>query len=111
MAEMLDAIAEFAEGMCPTVQRDSDFDALAKVETLQRRLLGKIRKRSAIIAHHAAEIAAQRGDGYVIADVQRGQLLRKIVPVGIREHPLREIVGKSFGQEMMAAQCLKRVMK
>jgi len=58
-----------------------------------------------------AEIVSQRGDGNVVANVERGELLREIVAVGVREHPLREIVGKTFGEEVMAAEGLKGVME
>src|SRR5260370_98626 len=58
-----------------------------------------------------ASIAALRSDRSIVADVERGQLLREVVAVGVREHPLREIVGKTLGEKVMAPESLIRVME
>src|SRR5205807_8721936 len=65
----------------------------------------------AIDGNHTAQIAAQRGDRNVVANVEHGKLFGKIVPVRVRKHPLREVIRKTLGQEVMATQRLKRVMK
>jgi hypothetical protein len=111
VAEMRYAVAEFVKRSGAAAQGRSDFKAFAKIESFQSGLSCKMRKRPAKITHEAAEIAAQRGDGNVIANVERGELLGKVIPVGVREHPLREIVRKALGQEVMAAECLISVME
>src|SRR5580704_10770473 len=68
-------------------------------------------ERPAILADHPAEVAAQRRDGNIVANIQRRELLRKVVAVRVREHPLRKIIRKTLRKEMMAAQSLKRVVK
>src|SRR2546425_4030352 len=79
--------------------------------TLFRSLAGKLAVRLAIVADHAAEIAPQRRYGNIVADIQRGELLGEIVPVGVREHPLREVVRKALGEEVMTAQRLIGVIE
>src|SRR6266576_4888173 len=111
VAEMRDAIAKLVQRASAPAQGRGHFDAFAKVETLQRGLSRKMRKRRAKLADEAAQIASQSGDGNVVANVERGELLREIVAVGVREHPLREIVGKTLGEEVMAAEGLKGVME
>src|SRR6267154_249079 len=111
VAQMCDSVAKLVQRSRAAPQGSSDLHALAEVETFQRRLAGKMGKRLAKVTHHAAEIAAKRGDGDVVANVQRRQLFRQVVPVGVREHPLREVVGKSLGEKVMAAKCLIGVMK
>src|SRR6266849_8453761 len=68
-------------------------------------------KRLAKVAYNAAKIASQRRDRNVVANVQRGELFRQVVPVGVREHPLRKIVGKALGEEVMAPERLIGVME
>jgi hypothetical protein len=65
----------------------------------------------AIVADHSAQIGAQCGNRNVVADVQSGELFGEIVAIGVRQHPLGEIVGKALGEKMMAAQGLKGVVE
>src|SRR5262249_59626496 len=67
--------------------------------------------RCAVITDDAAQVGAQSGDGDVVADVQRRELFRKSVTIGVGEGPLREIVGEAFRQEMVAAERLIRVVE
>jgi len=111
VAEVFDALPEFVEGLRIPPERCGDFHTLAEVKTLERGLVCKVRVGRSVVTDNAAEIAAQRRDGNVVANVQRRELLGEIVPVSVRERPLREIVGKTLGKKMMAAKRLKGVMK
>src|SRR2546430_1278669 len=111
MAEVLDAFPEFVERSRISSERCGHFHALAEIKTLERGLAGKVWIRRTIFTDNTAEIAAQRRDGNVVANVQRRELFGKIVPVCVRQRPLREIVGKTIGKKMMAAQRLKGGMK
>src|SRR5260370_23388363 len=111
MAEARDPIAKFIQRSGAAAQRGRDFHALAKIESLQRGLARKVWIRGTIVGNHAAQISAQRGDRNVIANVEHRKLFSEIVPVGVRKHPLGEIVRKTFRQKMMATQCLEGVMK
>src|ERR1700730_7873635 len=111
MAEVRDAIAKLVQRASAAAQGRGYFDAFAKIETLQRGLARKMGKRRAKLADKAAEIAAQGGDGNVVANVERGELLREIVAGGVREDPLREIVVKALGEEVVAPEGLKGVME
>ena len=84
MAEMRDALAKLVQRASASSQGRGHFDAFAKVETLQRGLSRKMGKRRAKLADKAAEIASQGGDGNVVANIERGKLLREIVAVGVR---------------------------
>src|SRR5713226_657827 len=111
MAEVRDSETKFIQRPGAPAQGSVDFHAFAKIEPLQRGLARKVRIGRAIIGNNAAQIATQRGDRNVVADIEHGKLFGEVVPVGIRKHPLREIVRETFRQEVMAAQRLKRVMK
>src|SRR5207302_5104653 len=111
VAEVFDALPEFVEGLRIPPERCGDFHTLAEVKTLERGLVCKVRVGRAVVTDNTAEIAAQRRDGNVVANVQRRELFGEIVPVCVRQRPLREIVGKTIGKKMMAAQRLKGVMK
>src|SRR5260370_31221666 len=111
MAEPLDSVAKLLEGFCFVTQWNGDLHAFAEIKALQRGLPGEIREREAIVARNPAEIAAQRGDRQIVPDIQRGKLFGKIAAIRIRLRPLRKVIGKTFRQEMVAAQGLKRVVK
>src|SRR5712692_8382728 len=98
MAEMLDAGTELLQGSRGQAQRHRHFDAFTEIEALQRGLIGETRVCRAIIADDANQIAAQRGDG-------------KIVAVRVGLGPLREIVREVFRQKVVAAESLKRVVE
>jgi len=51
-------------------------------------------KRGAKLADEAQR-SRRRARWKLVANVERGELLCEIVAVGVREHPLREIVGKT----------------
>src|SRR5260370_40549638 len=111
MAEMRKALAEFVQRSSLSAQGHGDFHAFAKVEALQRGLSRKMGKSSAEVAHNTAEITSQRRDGNVVAYVECRQLLRQAVAVVVRKNPLREILGKTLGEKLMAAQRLISVME
>src|SRR5260370_12864577 len=111
MAEMRDPAAKFVQCSGAPPERDGDFHAFAKIESLQRGLARKVRIGRAIVADHTAQIPAQRRDRNVVANVEHSKLFREIAPVCVRKHPLGEIVRKTFRQEMVAAQRLEGVMK
>jgi hypothetical protein len=50
-------------------------------------------------------------NGEVVADIDAGQALGKCGLIQRRKYPLGEVVRKSLGQEVMAAECLDRVIK
>src|SRR5580704_3658800 len=111
MAQVLDAGAKFFQRSRRHAYGHGNLRAFAEIKALQSRLLGKCWVRCAELLHHPAQIAAQRGDGKIIANVERRELLRQILTVCVRVSPLREVIGKSFSKKMMAAQRLKCVMK
>src|SRR5260370_13683641 len=111
MAEMRDPAAKFVQCSGAPPEKEGYIEAFAKIESLKRGLARKVRIGRAIVADHTAQIPAQRGDRNVVANVEHRKLFREIVPVGVRKHPLGEIVRKTFRQEMSAAQRLKGVMK
>src|SRR5882757_7641847 len=111
MAQMSHAISKLVQCSRASAQRCRNFRAFAKVESFQRGLSREMGKRRAKISYHTAEIAPQCRDGNIVADVQRRELLRKVVPVRVRQHPLREIIRKPLGEEVMAPQRLIRVME
>ena len=65
----------------------------------------------AVVGDDAAQIAAQPGNGKVVANVENGELLGKFAAVGGGEHPLREVVGKTLGEEVMRSEGLIGVME
>src|SRR6266550_3190622 len=111
VAEVLDAFPEFVERSRIAPERCGQFHALAEIKSLYLGLSCKVCILRTIFTYNTAEIAAQRRDGNVVANVQRRELFGEIVPVCVRQRPLREIVGKTIGKKMMAAQRLKGVMK
>src|ERR1700676_2005820 len=108
---MHDAVAKFLQRSRRQPKRKRDLYALAEVKTVQRGLLRKSWMFGAIFADPAAQVAAQRRNRKIIADVERGQLLGQIFAAGVRVSPLREVIRKSFRKEVMDAQRLKSVMK
>src|SRR6266550_3145822 len=75
VAEMRDGIAKLVQRASAPAQGRGHFDAFAKVETLQRGLSRKMRKRRAKLADEAAQIASQSGDGSVAAMLEPCQQL------------------------------------
>src|SRR5207245_3587585 len=111
MAETRYAIAKFIQRSGVSAERDGDFHALAKIKPFQRGLACEVWIGRAIVGDHAAQVAAQRRDRNVVGNVKHSKLLGKIVSVRVRKQPLREVVRKTIGHEVMAAQGLKHVMK
>ena len=111
VAEVGDAFAELIQGARAAAKRHGHFHAFTKVESLEPRLRRELRVSAAKIPHHAAEIASQRRNGCVIANVEYRELLGQVIPVGRGQRPLREIVGKAFREEVVEFQGLKGVMK
>src|SRR5215472_13219652 len=108
---MLDPLPELVERGRLQTQRNRNLNAFAKVKALQRGLAREFRRTVAIFAYDAAEVVAQRGDGHIIPNVERGKLLGEIVPVGVRHGPLREIVREVLGQKMVGAERLEGMIK
>src|SRR6516225_7124917 len=96
-----DTFAKLVESPRPQRKGGGHFQAFAKKETVQGLLAAESGKRGDELPQHAAEIIAQSRDGGVIANVQGRELLGKRVAVGFREGPLREVVGKTLGKEMV----------
>jgi hypothetical protein len=111
MAEMGNAIAKFVESPGGAAERKADLNGFAKVKGLQSGLIGEFRMLFAEVADHHAQIRAQRGDAGILANIECRELLGEGVAIGIGKNPLREIVGKTFGKEVMGAKSLKGVMK
>jgi len=63
------------------------------------------------IADLHTQIGAQRGNAGIIADIEGRKLLSESVAVDTGKHPLRKIVGKAFGKEMVDAEGLKGVVE
>jgi hypothetical protein len=63
------------------------------------------------IADNTAQIAPERSNRSVIANVECRELLGQVIPIGGGERPLREIVGEAFREEVMDAKRLESVMK
>src|SRR6266849_2556613 len=111
MAHPLDSSAEFLKCAGLIAEGNGNLDAFAKIESLQRRLPREIGIGVAIIRGNAAQIAAKRRYGQIIPYIQRRKLFRQIAVIRVRQRPLREIIRESFGQKMVASQCLKSMMK
>src|SRR2546425_5767745 len=111
VAQTFEAVPELFE--CPRreAQGHQDFDVFAEVEALEGRLPGEFWLSGAVVGDQAAQIAAQPGDGKVVANVENGELLGEFAAVGGREHPLREVVGKTLGEEGMRSEGLIGVME
>src|ERR1700756_285825 len=111
VAEVLESFSKFIEAARAAAKRHRHFDALAKIEPLETRLRRKLRLFLREIADDAAKVASQRGNRGVVANVERRELLRKVVPVRGGKCPLREIVGKTLCEKVMDAKRLEGVMK
>ena len=111
VAEMFQPFAKLVKRPGAAAERHGHFHALAEVEAFETRLRRELRVSFAEIPDHAAKIASQGGNRSVIADVEGRELLGKVIPIHGGQRPLREIVGKTFGEEVMDAQGLKGVVK
>src|ERR1700688_2829582 len=111
VAEMLDGVAKLLKRFRSQPKWQRDLHALAEIKTIQRGLLRKSRVFGAIFADYAAQVAAQRRNRKIIADVERRQLLGQVFAAGVCVSPLREVIRKTFGKEVMDAQGLESVMK
>jgi hypothetical protein len=111
MAEVGDAIAKFVEGPGAAAERKANLDGFAKEKGLQSRLIGEFRMLLAKVADHHAQIRAQSGDAGILTNIECRELLGEGVAIGIGKNPLREIVGKPFGKEMVDAESLKGMVE
>jgi hypothetical protein len=59
----------------------------------------------------ATQIGTQRGNAGIIADIEGRELLSESVAIDTGKNPLRKIVGRSFGKEMVDAEGLKGVVE
>jgi hypothetical protein len=74
-------------------------------------LVSEFRMLLAEIADHHTQIGAQSGNAGIIADIEGRELLSESVAIDTGKNPLRKIVGKAFGKEMVDAEGLKGVME
>jgi len=63
------------------------------------------------IADLHTQIGAHSGNAGIIADIEGRKLLSESVAVDTGKHPLRKIVGKAFGKEMVDAEGLRGVVE
>src|SRR5208283_866229 len=109
--QLLETLIEFPERSGIKSQGNRHFDGLAKRKGFKSLLGGKLRMEFAVIVDHAAHIGAQLRQRCVFANVKAGKLLGKFRTVASGQSPLREVVGKSLGEKVMAAKTLERVEK
>jgi hypothetical protein len=106
-----DAVAKFVERGCLWTTGHGYFQAFAEIETVEGFLAAELGERGDEIAEHAAEIIAECGDGCVIANIEGRELFGEGVATGFGEGPLREVVGETFGEEVMGAESLESVVE
>ena len=111
MADGGDAVAKFVEIRCGEGKWHGDFEAIAEIEAVEGFLAAELRESGDEIAEDAAKIRTEGGDGSVIADVEGGELFGEGVAVGLGEGPLGEVVGETFGEEVVRAKGLVGVME
>src|SRR5260370_35536293 len=80
MAEMRDPAAKFIQCSGAPPERDGDFHAFAKIESLQRGLARKVRIGRAKVAGHTAQIPAEGGDRNGVAHGAHSKWVRGVVP-------------------------------
>jgi hypothetical protein len=105
------ATTKFIEIRCGERKRHGYFEAFAKVEAVEGFLLAELGKGVDEIAEDAAKVRAESGDGSVIADVEGSELFGKGVAIGFGEGPLGEVVGETFGEEVVGAESLIGVVE
>jgi hypothetical protein len=100
-------LREFVESPGGAAQGKSDLQGFAEIKWLQGRLVGEFRMLLAEVADHHTQIGTQRGNAGIIADIEGRQLLSESVAIDTGKNPLRKIVGKAFGKEIMevSLQC------
>lgn len=103
--------SESAQSLSVPGQRLGHLDGLAKIKWLECSLVRGGRVFLAKGTDDPPQIGAQLRDRKIIAHVDRRQPLRQSRLIEPGQHPLREIVGESFRQEMMLVESLKGVIK
>src|SRR6202795_2163073 len=111
VADGRDAIAEFFERGGVQRERHRYFQAVTEIEPVERFLTAELGKSGDKIAEYAAEIGPEGGDGGVVADIEGGELFGERVAIGFGEDPLCEVVGETFGEEVVGAEGLEGVVE
>src|SRR5258706_16327008 len=111
VAEAGQSMAEFLQGPSFAGDGHGDLQAFAEVKGLEGGLRGLVFVGGTVVAHQTEEVAAQVGQGDVIADVQSGKLFGEFDAIQACQDPLREVVGEALGNEMEAAEGLEGVVE
>jgi hypothetical protein len=111
VADGRDAVAKFVEVGGGERERHGYLQAFAKIKTVEGFLAAELGESGDEIAEDAAKIGAESGDGGVVANVERRKLFGEGVAIGFGEGPLGEVIGETFGKEMMGAESLEGVVE
>src|SRR5690242_11758683 len=104
-------MAKFLKRKGRDPQGDGHLDSLTEIEMFKGGLVRNTGVSRTEVPHDAAKVAAQLSARNVIPNIKAPQCFRQLGTVACGQCPLRKIIGKAFGEEVMPVQALECVVK